>query len=84
MRVIDADELERILVKDFEFYPAIVRRAIQRCRTIDIPNIIRCRNCKYCKQNLFMGNYWCNKFVGKISVCNPDGFCEYGEMKNGR
>lgn len=75
MRPIDADELERILVKDFEFYPAIVRRAIQRCKTIDIPNIVRCRNCKYCKQNL--------KFVGKISICNPDGFCEYGEMKNG-
>ncbi len=87
MRLIDADELVRNideLSKGAGFYRPIYEgfsKAIRCQTTIDAVPVVRCKECmRGCKSKLDKDAVWCSWFVVEN---RPDGFCSYGERKDG-
>lgn len=75
MRLIDADELLRMMVKAKDFGELSARSAIRRVKeapTVDAELVIRCRDCKYLR---LTGKVWrCqNRLV--MMLCEPDDYC---------
>ena len=52
---------------------------IRNLPSADVPQIVRCRDCKYFEQD---GPYdgWCHGWSGMIV---DDGYCSFGERKDG-
>lgn len=46
MRLIDADKLIEDLVKNRNFYPALVASAIKNTPTVDAVEVVRCKDCR--------------------------------------
>lgn len=87
-RYIDADALSAELI-DKDFYPAIVKRAIEKAPTADVVEVVRCKDCEFKKkighavEDFKSGVYWeytCGKRGGRIT---KDGFCSDGIRKDG-
>lgn len=75
---INRDELREALLRR-GFYPTFVKTALESLPAIDI---VRCKDCKYCRQVESYGAYscFCNGF-GHTREVDARGFCSYGERR---
>ncbi len=91
MRLIDAEELERLFNEQIEQGVGVIGAfdafydALQDTPTVDAVEVVLCRDCKYsCKD----GNgrscegYWYELSEYYVTV-KDDDFCSYGERKDG-
>lgn len=93
-KLIDADALKQELLNK-GFYPAIVRRAIERAPAVDAVQVVRCEDCRWAKpyeRNDGLTGYYCN-FCGHAfqygtnwerlftPVKEADDFCSCGERR---
>ena len=60
--------------------------AIDRLRdapTVDAVVVVRCRDCEFCNYNSSSETYKCMSLRGMYGTVDPDGFCSYGERREG-
>lgn len=58
--------------------------AIMDCKTVDDVEVVRCKDCRYYKQETKGDCFRCNVFTGSYELGFPteeDDFCSYGERK---
>lgn len=95
MRLIDADvAVENIeewlnsvgtaLIGKGLSYTGELMGCIEDAQTVDAVPVVRCRDCKHYDTADFDGNilYGCNLHPAMLDI-TPDGFCSYGERKEG-
>lgn len=79
MRLIDAEDLKKELLSR-DFFPALVKHAIEKSPTIDAVEVVRCRDCEYyCVECMYPGTGWC-EYLERGEYDNH--FCNYGERKD--
>lgn len=93
MRLIDAEELERLFYEQVEsgatdLFDAF-DDALQDAPTVDAVPVIRCRECKHCRNlpnglcYLYTEPYDNERGYKGEAVCvEPDDFCSCGERKD--
>lgn len=95
MGLIDGDEL---IVKLYQDQPMdwtgsdaevqelndweLFRNMVNNAPTVDAEIVVRCKDCKWDKPDIFMGKYWCTRFSGCFEM-QPGDFCSYGEKMGG-
>lgn len=92
MRLVDAEELERLFYEQVErgatdLFDAF-DDALQDAQTVDAVPVVRCRECKHCR-NLPNGLCYlytepCDNergYKGEAVCVEPDDYCSYGERK---
>lgn len=78
MRVIDAEELERLFNEQIEQGVGVIGAfdafydALQDTPTVDAVPVVRCKDCRYFKM------YKC-----RMGYSSHDDFCSYGERRGG-
>lgn len=45
---------------------------------ISLPNVVRCRDCKFYTDDEVEYRHYCNEWCGQVE---PDGFCSWGERR---
>ena len=67
-----------------------VRSMVSTAPSADVAPVVRCRECKYCKESdLLAPNKFCYRLrhpIGDRQIgynFSPDDFCSYGERKDG-
>jgi hypothetical protein len=85
MRLIDAEELERLFNEQIEQGVGVIGAfdafydALQDTPTVDAVEVVRCRDCKHYKPD----EYECGcDFAGGLPYVKADDFCSYGERRN--
>ena len=81
MRLIDGDELKTAFPASENSTPVLiasVRATINHMPTIEQPEIIRCRDCKYNNMPPTAGNAGCTLLYG---MTNQNGFCSLAERR---
>ena len=82
MRLIDADKLIEDLVKNRNFYPALIASAIKNTPTVDAVEVVRCKDCKHryvpCRCALWYGSIDGKDYFGERG---ENFYCGYGERK---
>ena len=85
MRLIDAEELERLFSEQIEQGVGVIGAfdafydALQDTPTVDAVEVVRCRDCKHYKPD----EYECGcDFAGGLPYVKADDFCSYGERRN--
>ncbi len=92
MRLIDADKMNLLLgISDRDIY---AKRMLDHMDTVDAVIVTRCKDCKHFKdygktslridgKNIKAG--WCHRRARYDEEYRmpPDGFCSYGERKDG-
>ena len=81
MRLIDGDELKTAFPASENSTPVLiasVRATINHMPTIEQPEIIRCRECKYNDMPPTAGNAGCTLLYG---MTNQNGFCSLAERR---
>ena len=92
MRLIDADKMNLILgISDKDIYAKMM---LDHMDTVDAVPVVRCKDCKHFKsygttslridgKNIKAG--WCHRRARYDEEYRmpPDGFCSYGERKDG-
>ena len=56
--------------------------ACKRLNGYAVP-VVRCKDCEFCKYNSSSGKYKCISMNGMYGTVEPDGFCSYGERREG-
>lgn len=85
MRLIDAEELERLFNEQIEQGVGVIGAfdafydALQDTPTVDAVEVVRCRDCKHYKPDEYEGG--CD-FAGGLPYVKADDFCSYGERRN--
>lgn len=83
MRLIDANTFK---MEDFRYCldcDSIIQ-VIKHQPTIDAVPVVRCKNCKYYTTEDFDGDILCGcKLYCAMLDITPDGFCSYGERRDG-
>ena len=61
--------------------PLVYWHDIEDAPTVDVAEVVRCRECKYCDPE----NHHCDHHMGTAAPLRrkPDDFCSYGERKEG-
>lgn len=84
MRLIDAEELERLFNAQIEQGVGVIDAfdafadALQDTPTVDAVEVVRCKDCKHYKPE----EYECGcDFAGGLPYVKPDDYCSYGERK---
>lgn len=95
MRLVDAEELERLFYEQVErgatdLFDAF-DDALQDAQTVDAVPVVRCRDCKYCRNlpnglcYLYTEPYDNERGYKGEAVCvEPDDFCSCGEREEKR
>ena len=82
MRLIDAhsakEAIEYTLVGDAA---SMAERVIDSQPTVDAVPVVRCRECKWWKEDDDIGH--CDNPDGLDNYAKPEDFCSYGERKEG-
>ena len=47
-------------------------------KRLEVPRIVRCRDCKYYTDDEVEYRHYCNEWCGQVK---PDGFCAWGERR---
>lgn len=50
----------------------------------ELVEVIRCKNCVFCKYNESSGFYKCTTTKGRFGVVKADDFCSFGERKKSK
>lgn len=82
-KYIDAEKLYNLARN--RFTKTIDCDDIMRFPVIDVEEVVRCRNCKYCEKfvdDFGVAKYFCVYFCGSLETI-PDGYCHRGR-KNDR
>jgi hypothetical protein len=83
-RLIDADALS-IEVMDASYWDNqdedVIWNLVQDAPTIDAVPVVRCKDCEYCGH--FDGLLYCDNSRGLAGSVSPEGFCSYGERREG-
>ena len=78
-RYIDADKLAKA-VEDFPYgYRGMVLQKIAEQPTVDVVEVVRCKDCKYARGNLVSIGI-CDCLMYR-DIRKGDDFCNYGERK---
>ena len=85
-RYIDADKLTfsrvRIIHPDGTaggWNAVVMSSVINNAPTADVVEVVRCRDCKYCK-DLIMGGLWCEHPDSRNPLgCRPNDYCNDAE-----
>lgn len=51
---------------------------IRSMKPADVVKVVQCKDCRRAEKDHLFGGYWCHGY--RVS---PDGFCSYGERKEG-
>lgn len=51
---------------------------VRKIPAADVVQVVRCKDCRRAEKDHLFGGYWCHGY--RVS---PDGFCSYGERKEG-
>lgn len=82
---IEREALKRDLIDHRNFYPAIVKNAIESAPAADVVEVVRCKDCQYCVERHYEedGEQPYIKLTCKWSSYShsPNDFCSYGERK---
>ena len=88
-RLIDADRRAIAtalkMIHDADFTPGVYEHSVYGKAALllekDAVEVVRCRECKHCDPE----NYHCDHPMGTAAPLKrkPDGFCSYGERKDG-
>ena len=62
-----------------EYSESDIAYMIRKRPTVDVVEVVRCRDCKHLMFSDFYGE--CKR--GNLGIVNPDDFCSYGERKDG-
>lgn len=83
-RLIDANALS-IQVMDASYWDNqdedVIWNLVQDAPTIDAVPVVRCKDCEYCGH--FDGLLYCDNSRGLAGSVSPEGFCSYGERREG-
>ena len=74
-RYIDAEKLIRDLIDNRNFYPAIVKNAIENAPTEDVVEVVRCKDCTLWLRGV------CHHQSKKYTFTDANHYCSYGERK---
>ena len=80
MRLIDADTFKENMERKYGFYARQPQDDIDAQPTVDAVPVVRCMDCEYGKVSDTKGCVWCTCYEINKSL---NGFCDYGEMKDG-
>ena len=82
------------LIKDLlnkSFYPVFVRRAIEDAPAVDVVEVVRCKDCMWCREKNEKEKAYLIEEVDICTNCDatddgwnpvfPEHFCSYGEKK---
>lgn len=85
---IEREALKRDLIDNRNFYPVIVKRAIEDAPAADVVEVVRCKDCKFFipdaeldhneYPNIIEADGLCN---GSLKFTYADDFCSCGERK---
>lgn len=85
MRLIDAEELERLFNGQIEQGVGVIDAfdafydALQDTPTVDAVEVVRCNDCKHYKPD----KYECGcDFAGGLPYVKADDFCSYGKRRD--
>ena len=86
MRLIDADDLmerEHSRLKDGEVIWSIPPSHIDLAPTIDAVPVVRCRECRHCKETMDHKGpgLFCSIWGREWQRVQPNDFCSYGQQK---
>lgn len=87
MRLIDAEELERLFNEQLEQGVGVIGAfdafydALQDTPTVDAVEVVRCRECKHSYEDL--SGWCCSHGVCVDCVVPEDFYCSYGERRGG-
>ena len=87
-RLIDADALIKYLDSCIDqstgilkFTCEVIKCFVEQMRTVDAVEVVRCKDCMH-MEHTPDGLRWCNVWGG-INGMGDEGFCNYGERKDG-
>ena len=83
-KYIDVEELKRELICNKNFYPTIIKNALEKIPPADVVKVVRCKDCvSFVKRDGFC---WCEEhsdgFGSHIVYVDEDDYCSYGERRN--
>ena len=83
MRLVDADELERLFYAQVEAGATDLMDAfddaLQDAQAVDAVPVVRCKDCKWCEFWDSCKEYKCWNI--RIITVEPDGYCSFGERR---
>ena len=84
MRYIDADNYKKDL-KLLGFLPALVVSALDKQPTLDLVEVVRCKDCKFWgitqANDVENSHYCCRDNMWCMPLRFADDFCSYGERR---
>ena len=84
MRLIDADALSKMLADDFTSKGHFAKYVIDAAPTIDAVEVVRCKDCAWCKTELCQMALFTSVNVNGVVLewhHNDTDFCSFGERK---
>ena len=82
-RLIDSDRLIRSLKAMTSEYDAVslhgIINSLKEWPTLDAVEVVRCKDCVFCKLYSESGEYHCRTMKGMYRAVKPNDFCSYGE-----
>ena len=81
MRLIDAELLEEQFgISDADI---LAKEEIRYAPTVDAVVVTRCKDCKHSRETADARGLFCSVWGRGWHWVQPDGFCSYGERKDG-
>ena len=80
MELIDRERLKRDLIDNYNFYPSIVKNALEKQPSVDAVEVVRCGECRKVFEDKKSGELWCYGRAHRHEV-RPNDFCSYGERR---
>lgn len=94
MRLIDADELMRIIIhrsysvtdywnnRDAGMFLYGIEQAVNELPVVDAEHVIRCRDCKYWTADDEERTMYCGEeILPTVLACTGNGYCSFAERK---
>lgn len=83
-KYIDVEELKKELICNKNFYPTIIKNALEKLPSADVVEVVRCKDCKkYADFDIHNGKrltfHFCNKFS---TITTENDYCSFGERRD--
>ena len=84
-KYIDVEELKKELICNKNFYPTIIKNALEKLPPADVVEVVRCKDCKrYIKGHAGEQSNYCDCHTTTFEkfFCMPNDYCSCGERRN--
>ena len=82
---IDVEELKKELICNKNFYPTIIKNALEKMPSADVVEVVRCKDCKrYIKGRAGEQSNYCDCHTTTFEkfFCMPNDYCSCGERRD--